>query len=134
MLAAGVSVATASDNLHDPFHPYGRGDLLLVGLLTGYGAHLGSPSEQRTLLRMITDIPAGLLGMKQYGIEVGHEAAFVLLDAYRGEEILTMLPEARWVYKGGSWLYVSRRQSRWGYQTLENLWQKAMPPGVNEQE
>ncbi|MFM1655413.1 amidohydrolase family protein [Brevibacillus sp. B_LB10_24] len=134
LLAAGAAVATASDNVHDPFHPFGRGDLLQVGLLTAYGAHLGSPAEQWMILRMITDIPAKLLGMKKHGIAAGETAAFVLVNACRTEEILTLLPEERWVFKGGSWLHAVKRQTLWGKPALEHLWKQALPPGVNGQE
>lgn len=50
--------------MNDPFHPFGKADLLQVGLLTAYAAHMGSPDDQRQLLRMITSIPARLIGKK----------------------------------------------------------------------
>lgn len=44
--AAGVNVAAASDNIRDPFNPFGRGDLLQIADLLAHAAHLGSPDEQ----------------------------------------------------------------------------------------
>ena len=46
LAAAGVSVAAASDNIRDPFNPFGRGDLLHIADLLAHAAHLGSPAEQ----------------------------------------------------------------------------------------
>jgi cytosine deaminase len=44
--AAGVNVAAASDNIRDPFNPFGRGDLLHIADLLAHAAHLGAPHEQ----------------------------------------------------------------------------------------
>ncbi|MDI3257010.1 MAG: amidohydrolase family protein [Kyrpidia sp.] len=122
LLAAGVPVAAASDNIHDPFHPFGRGDLLLVALLTAYAAHMGSPSEQLTLLKMITEVPASLIGRKEYGIARGLPADFVILDACRPEEILVKLPEGRWVYRAGQWICVSQARLSWRISRLSDCW------------
>ncbi len=46
LAAAGVNVAAASDNIRDPFNPFGRGDLLHIADLLAHAAHLGAPHEQ----------------------------------------------------------------------------------------
>jgi len=46
LVAAGVVVAAASDNIRDPFNPFGRGDLLHIADLLAHAAQLGSPDEQ----------------------------------------------------------------------------------------
>ncbi len=126
LLAAGVPLATASDNIHDPFHPFGRGDLIQIGLVTAYAAHMGSPSEIRTLLRMITEIPAQVLGLKGYGVKSGNEADFVVMDAATPEELFTMLPERRWVYRKGGWLKLAARQVGWNNPILDSYWNEAV--------
>jgi len=47
LVAAGVNVAAASDNIRDPFNPFGRGDLLHIADLLVHAVQLGSPAEQR---------------------------------------------------------------------------------------
>ncbi len=47
LAAAGVNVAAASDNIRDPFNPFGRGDLLHIADLLVHAVQLGSPAEQR---------------------------------------------------------------------------------------
>jgi cytosine deaminase len=111
--AAGVPIATASDNIHDPFHPFGRGDMIQIGLLTGYAAHLGSPADMMTILRMITEIPASITGLEGYGVKPGSHADFVILDAYKVEEIFTFLPENRAVFKRGRLVHSSRLDNAW---------------------
>jgi cytosine deaminase len=111
--AAGVPIATASDNIHDPFHPFGRGDMIQIGLLTGYAAHLGSPEDIMTILRMMTEIPASIIGLEGYGVKPGSHADFVILDAHKVEEIFTFLPENRAVFKRGRLVHYSRLQNEW---------------------
>ncbi len=57
LLAAGVNVAAASDNIRDPFNPFGRGDLLHIADLLAHAAHLGSPAEQAQARDAITANP-----------------------------------------------------------------------------
>jgi cytosine deaminase len=121
--AAGVPLAAASDNVHDPFHPFGRGDMLQIGLLTGYAAHMGSPADLRQLLRMLTEVHAQIIGLQGYGLKVGNQADFVILDARSPEQIFTMLPESRWTFKRGRLLQVARLHRTWSDLTLSALWQ-----------
>lgn len=125
LLAAGVPVAAASDNIHDPFHPFGRGDLVQIGLITAYAAHMGSPAEIRRILRMMTEIPAAMLGLEGYGIQPGNAADFVILDARTPEELFTMLPERRWIYRKNRWLRTAAPRAEWNLQLLNVMWDEA---------
>ncbi|MFC0559376.1 amidohydrolase family protein [Halalkalibacter alkalisediminis] len=104
LLEAGVPIATASDNVCDPFHPFGRGDLLQIAQLTGYTAHMGGKDDLVTLLQMVTTVPSQLVGQTEKGVEVGQKADFVLFDATTLEELFAELPQTRAVYGAGKWL------------------------------
>ncbi|MFS0724415.1 amidohydrolase family protein [Paenibacillus sp. 1P07SE] len=108
---AGVPVAVASDNIQDPFHPFGRGDLLQIGLLSAYASHLASEQELLMLLRMMTDIPAAILGLTDYGVRPGRQADFVIFDARTVNDVLSWLPAGRWVGRKGEWISVNRELS-----------------------
>ncbi|WP_336787659.1 amidohydrolase family protein [Paenibacillus sp. MMO-177] len=110
---AGVTIAAASDNIQDPFHPFGRGDLLQIGLVTAYAAHLAKEEDIVTVLRMLTTNPANLAGLTQYGIAPGNPASFVVLDACSEEELFQELPSSRWVYNKSKWTFASML-SRYG--------------------
>ncbi|NBD23833.1 amidohydrolase family protein [Paenibacillus glycinis] len=125
LLAAGITLATASDNIHDPFHPFGRGDLLQIGLITAYAAHMGRPADLRTILRMITEIPATILGLQGYGVELGHDADFVIFDGSTPEELFTMVPERRWVFRGGGWLKLPAKRTGFQLPELDRKWAAA---------
>lgn len=109
----GVPIAAASDNIQDPFHPFGRGDLLQIGLMTAYAAHLAKEEDIVTVLRMLTSNPATITGVKQYGIAAGNPASFVVLDARLEEELFQELPSSRWVYNKSKWTFASKL-SRFG--------------------
>ena len=111
-LAAGVPVAIASDNIQDPFNPFGRGDLLEMALLAGYAAHLGA-AEADTLLAMITEIPGQLLGLSPYGVVPGSIADLVVLDAHSALEALQWQSPARWVFKRGRLVASRALVQRW---------------------
>lgn len=57
LMAAGVNVAAASDNIRDPFNPFGRGDLLQIADLLAHAAHLGSPAGQASVRDAIAANP-----------------------------------------------------------------------------
>ncbi|QGG54735.1 amidohydrolase family protein [Paenibacillus sp. FSL W8-1187] len=107
LLEAGVTVAAASDNIQDPFHPFGKGDLLQIGLIGAYAAHLAGEEHVRTVLRMLTEAPAALAGVRNYGVAPGCAASFVVLGAASGEELLQELPSSRWVCRRGGWISAS---------------------------
>lgn len=113
LLRQGIPLAAASDNIQDPFHPFGRGDLLQIGLITAYAAHMGSPRELRTLLRMITNNPARMTGIDGYGITEGHPATFVIVDARTVDEMFSLQPERRWVAIKGRWLRGAHPDAPW---------------------
>ena len=78
---AGVPVASASDNIQDPFVPSGSGDLLEIARWALLAGHLGA-NDLGTAFEMITSAPARLLGLEEnYGIRVGARADLLLTDA-----------------------------------------------------
>lgn len=125
LLAAGVPLAAASDNIHDPFHPFGKGDLLQIGLITAYAAHMGSPADIREVLRMITEHPAALMGLTGCGIEPGNEADLVLFDAWTPEELFSMVPERRWVWRKGACMKTAGSRPAWKTGALARIWDDA---------
>ncbi|OMF13993.1 amidohydrolase [Paenibacillus sp. FSL H7-0331] len=122
---AGMKIAVASDNIHDPFHPFGRGDLVQIALIGSYAAHMGSSADLRTLLRMITDVPAAVLDLEDYGVRPGVSASFVILDCESPEELFTLLPDRRWVYNQGKWLRMAASKASWQDTALSNYWEQA---------
>ncbi|MEW9698225.1 amidohydrolase family protein [Paenibacillus sp. SI8] len=121
----GIPIAVASDNIHDPFHPFGRGDLLQIALISSYAAHMGRPADLRTLLHMITDIPSKVLDLQHYGVSVGNPANFVIIDGQSPEELFTLMSERRWVFSQGSWVRMAAKKAEWQHPSLAAYWNEA---------
>ena len=79
LLAAGVNVAYASNNVRDAFRPLGNFDLLEEGLILSYGAHMDSVEELDTLLNMSTYNAAKLMRLEGYGLQSGCQCRFCYL-------------------------------------------------------
>jgi cytosine/creatinine deaminase len=112
LLAAGVNVAYASNNVRDAFRPLGNFDLLEEGLVLAYGAHMDSVGELDLLLKMCTYGAAGALGLKGYGLEAGCQADFVVLDAPSPSAAIVGQAEKMYVYKAGRLVAQNQRASQ----------------------
>jgi cytosine deaminase len=101
LLAAGVPVAAATNNVRNPFTPVGTGDLALTGFLATVGCHMGTPRDLVEVLAMVTDHPARILRLDGYGLDVGRRADLVVWDACRAEDIVATVAPRRLVVKRG---------------------------------
>ncbi len=102
LLAAGVNVAYASDNVRDAFTPFGNADMLQAGLILGHAAHLGDPEGLRTLLEMATVRPAHIVypGL-HYGVAAGNDADLVAVDEEDFSNVILNQPTRSLVFKRG---------------------------------
>jgi cytosine deaminase len=101
LLAEGVNVAYGSDNIRDPFTPFGNARMLEVGLLLAHAAHLGTGRGLRTVLEMATGRAARALGLDGYGLDEGCLADLVVLEAATPEEAIVSAAPPRWVIARG---------------------------------
>ena len=88
LLAAGVPVATASDNIQDPFVPIGSGDLLEMARWTVVAAHFGL-GDLRTVFEMVSSMPAQMIGLgADWGIRKGARADLLIARAETIEDVV----------------------------------------------
>ena len=80
-LDAGVNISLASDNIRDPFRPYGNGNLLEEALLAAQVFQAGTREAFLETLPMITENPALTMGLDDYGLQEGAPADLVIIDA-----------------------------------------------------
>lgn len=107
-IRGGVNHCFASNNIQNGFTPFGIGDLLLIGNLYEHACQLGTPSDQKMLLDMITKNPAKALGKEStYGLEVGKNADLVVLGTKRVADIFIEVPIRRYVVKRGRIIFRS---------------------------
>jgi cytosine deaminase len=101
LLAAGVTVAAATNNVRNAFTPLGTAGLPLMGYLLGVTAHMGADPELRQVLDMLTGHPARILRLPHHGLAVGDRADLVVWEAERVEDVVAALAPCRLVVKGG---------------------------------
>jgi cytosine deaminase len=79
-LGQRVVCSLATNNVLNPFTPFGDCSLLRMANLYANIAQLGRPEELRAYLEMVTSLPAKLMNLGDYGIAVGNPADIVVLD------------------------------------------------------
>jgi cytosine deaminase len=101
LLAAGVTVAAATNNVLNAFTPMGTGDLALMGYLMTAAAHMGTDGDVADVFAMLTAHPARILRLPDYGLYVGARADLVLWETERPAEVVTTMAPRRLVVKAG---------------------------------
>lgn len=99
--AAGVEVFLGNDNIRDAWWPYGNGDMLQRAMLLGYRSGFRTDEELCTALQMATGAGARVLGLQGYGLAVGNEATFLVLDAPNAAAAVAGVPCRRGIVRRG---------------------------------
>jgi cytosine deaminase len=80
LLALGVTCSLATNNVLNPFTPFGDCSLVRMANLYANIAQLGRPSDLSLCFDMITSLPARLMNIADYGVAAGRPADLVVLD------------------------------------------------------
>jgi cytosine deaminase len=80
LLDHGVTCSLATNNVLNPFTPFGDCSLIRMANLYANIAGIGRPADMANCLEMITVHPARLMNLPDYGIAVGGPADLVVLD------------------------------------------------------
>jgi cytosine deaminase len=80
LLKHGVTCAIATNNVQNPFTPFGDASLLRMANLYANVAQV-APMDFGLCMNMITAHPAKILGLEKYGLQVGSWADLVVLDS-----------------------------------------------------
>ena len=120
---AGVNVAVSTNNIVNPFTPYGHPDLLRQALVAAMAAHLGNLDQLAWLLELVTTNAARAIGLADYGLAEGCRADLVVLDARDAAQAITEQAEKLWVIQGGRVVARNIRSSE-----LHWPWTRRSPP------
>jgi cytosine deaminase len=101
LLAGGVAVAAATNNLRNAFTPVGNADPALMAFLLTVAAHMGTREEQAQALAMITTEPARMLRLGDRALVEGRPADLVVWDAVALDEAVGGVAPRRLVVKAG---------------------------------
>lgn len=101
LIAGGVRVAAASDNIQDPFVPTGSGDMLEIARWTLLAGHLGLTDVGKAF-DLVSSSPAAIMGLeKDWGIHAGSRADLLITDGEDHEDLVASGALNRVVMMGG---------------------------------
>jgi cytosine deaminase len=101
LLPHGVNCSLSSNNILNPFTPFGDCSQLRMANLYANICHVGKQADMRECFNMITQRPARLMRLGDYGMEVGKSADLVVLDSASREMAVAELTPVLYVFKRG---------------------------------
>lgn len=101
LMAAGVNVAFGHDCVMDPWYGMGSGDMLEVAHMGLHVAQMTSQKGIRQCFDAVTTNGAKVMHLQGYGLEVGCDASFVLLQARDAVEAIRLRANRLKVWKKG---------------------------------
>ena len=108
LIAAGVNCALSTNNLLNPFTPFGDGSMIRMANLYANIAQIGTSAGIRECLSMVTERPARLMRLSDYGIAAGHPADLVVLDCETAEAAVRTLATPLMGFKNGRRTFTRR--------------------------
>ncbi|QDO97566.1 amidohydrolase family protein [Ferrovibrio terrae] len=100
LVQLGVTCSIATNNVLNPFTPFGDASLLRMANFYANVAQM-DPDDFAACLDLVTHLPARLMKLSDYGIAVGNPADLVVLDSAQPSDALAELAEPCMVFKNG---------------------------------
>ena len=101
LVGAGVNCALSTNNVLNPFTPFGDCSMIRMANLYANIGQVGTPGGMRDCLDMVTARPARLMRLENYGITVGNPADMVVLDCTSAEAAVQELAPPLCGFKNG---------------------------------
>ena len=101
LLHVGVNCSLSTNNVLNPFTPFGDCSLIRMANLYANICQVGTRADIRECFNMITRRSASLLRLRDYGIEVGRSADLVVLDCMEPEVAVAELVAPMYGFKRG---------------------------------
>jgi cytosine deaminase len=97
----GVNCSISSNNILNPFTPFGDCSLLRIANFQANVCQIGHPHRLRECFNMLTARSARLMNLPDYGIRVGNPADIVVVDATTPEQAVAEICPPLAVFKRG---------------------------------
>ena len=101
LVQAGVAASLATNNVLNPFTPYGDCSLIRMANLYANVAQLGQRDELELCHSLVTHRAARILGVDDHRIAAGAPADFVVLDCRSAAQGIAELAAPLYVFKHG---------------------------------
>lgn len=106
---AGINVCFAEDSIMDPWYPLGSGNIMRILDIGLHVCQIMGYKEIATALDFISDNSARAVGIeKEYGVEEGKPANFILLDADNEFDAIRLLSRVLLSVRGGKVIYQNK--------------------------
>ena len=116
ILGAGIAIGAGSDNVADPFNPFGSYAPLLTAFVNAHVAQLTSAAELDLALEMVGAMAARAMGHVPDAIAPGDEANVAVFDAYHFETMVTDPPSCIATFHRGRLLASTRIEREWSFE------------------
>ncbi|MFC3694050.1 amidohydrolase family protein [Chenggangzhangella methanolivorans] len=100
LAAHGVACSVATNNVQNPFTPFGDLSLMRMANLYANVAQVG-PEGFGACLDLVTESPARFMNLGDYGLRVGAAADLVVMDAADADEAFASITAPLWGLKRG---------------------------------
>ena len=97
----GVTCSIASNNILNPFTPFGDCSLVRMANLHANTLQVSGRDDLRACFEMVSSDAAHILNLGDYGLAVGHPADFAVLDAKDEAEAVTVVAPVLHAFKHG---------------------------------
>ncbi|MFY9969279.1 MAG: amidohydrolase family protein [Roseiarcus sp.] len=101
LAAHGVVTTLSTNNVMNPFTPFGDVSLMRMANLYANIAQIGAPAELAGIFDMIMSLPARLVGKGRKSLEVGASADLVIFDALSSSDAVAQIAPAVTGWKDG---------------------------------
>jgi len=101
LLPHGVNCSLSTNNVLNPFTPFGDCSLIRMANLNANICHVGATHDIRECLQMVTTRSARLMNIANYGLEVGNWADLAVLDCQTPEAAVSELAPVLYAFKRG---------------------------------
>jgi cytosine/creatinine deaminase len=101
LLHHGVNCSLSSNNILNPFTPFGDCSQMRMANLYANISQVGKKADMRECFNMVTRRPAEMLRLKDYGLAVGKSADLIVLDSASPEAAVAELAPVLYAFKRG---------------------------------
>lgn len=101
LLQHGVNCSLSSNNVLNPFTPFGDCSLIRMANLYANVCQVSRKSDMQECFNMVTRRPAEIMRLGDYGLEAGKAADFVILDAVEPPMAVAEVVPVLYAFKRG---------------------------------
>ncbi|MFT5182201.1 MAG: cytosine deaminase [Alphaproteobacteria bacterium] len=109
LIGHGVNCCLSTNNILNPFTPFGDGSLVRIANMYANVAQRGTTEELADCFDMVTRRPGRLLGLDDYGIAVGNAADMVIWDAVSASDVVATNAQPLFGFKAGRRTFTRER-------------------------